>query len=244
MRTRYLSLFVAGGILTAIVIAPAPTSAQGSGGDPQRGRQTKAAPAARPQAPQAPQGRPQVGGGHIPARGPARTPPSAAPRQASPPARGAAQPEQRTQQPQQQPQQRAQQPQAQPQQRAQQPVQRTADQPGHPVAPHVDATNDRWVGHDAGPADPNLHLDHPWQHGRFTAEIGAQHVWRMQGGGRARFNIGGFYFQVAPYEYGYTDGWLWDNDDIVLYLDPDHDGWYLAYDVRLGTYVHVQYLGP
>ena len=66
----------------------------------------------------------------------------------------------------------------------------------------------------------------------------------MQGGSRNRFNVGGYYFQVAPYEYGYTDGWLWDNDDIILYLDPDHDGWYLAYDVRLGTYVHVQYLGP
>ena len=116
--------------------------------------------------------------------------------------------------------------------------------PGHPTAPHVDAATDRWVGHDLGPSDPNLRLAHPWQNGRFSLEIGAQHVWRMQGGSRNRFNVGGYYFQVAPYEYGYTDGWLWDNDDIILYLDPDHDGWYLAYDVRLGTYVHVQYLGP
>jgi hypothetical protein len=99
------------------------------------------------------------------------------------------------------------------------------------------------VGHAAAPNDTHLHLDTPWAHGRFSGTIGPQHVWRLQGGDHNRFNVGGFFFQVAPYEDSYSNDWLWDSDDIVIYADPDHDGWYLAYNVRLGTYVHVMYLG-
>jgi hypothetical protein len=117
------------------------------------------------------------------------------------------------------------------------------DQPGHPEAPHVHAENDTWVGHTTGRNDPNYHLDRPWEHGRFSGAIGPQHIWRLQGGNRDRFNLGGFFFSVAPADVDYSNDWLWDTDDIVLYADPDHDGWYLAYNARLGVYVHVMYLG-
>jgi hypothetical protein len=117
------------------------------------------------------------------------------------------------------------------------------DVPEHPDAPHVDARNDHWVGHTGGRGNLNFHLDHPWEHGHFTGPIGPQHIWRLGGGVRERFNAGGFYFSVAPYDYAYINDWLWDSDDIVIYADPDDDGWYLAYNVRLGTYVHVMYLG-
>lgn len=115
------------------------------------------------------------------------------------------------------------------------------DQEGHPEAPHVHAENDRWIGHQGH--DPRYHLDHPWEHGHFTGPIGRSHVWRLAGGDPHRFGFGGFFFEVADPDIVYCNDWLWNSDDIILYDDPDDPGYYLAYNVRLGTYVHVIFLG-
>jgi hypothetical protein len=118
-----------------------------------------------------------------------------------------------------------------------------SDRAGHPTAPHVHPDGDRWMGHDTGRNDPHYHLEHPWEHGHFPGAVGPGHVWRLHGGDYHRFAVGDFFFSVADFDLGYCGDWLWDSDDIVIYADPDHVGWYLAYNVRLGTYVHVSYLG-
>lgn len=233
-RTEIPALSV---LLSLVLLCSLPSLAQQRGA--QRGGGAPPQHAAAPQH-AAPQRNvsPPVGGGHIPPRGPM---PARAPQ--AQPARGGTS-ARTSQQPPAQPQRGGAPPQG-AQDRGRQGGQgnaRTPDQPGHPTAPHVDAQTNRWVGHNGGAQA--YHLDNPWEHGRFPGEIGASHVYRLGGGARDRFLFDNFYFTVAPADFDDCADWNWSSDDIVLYPDPDDPGWYLAYDVRLGTYVHVEYLGP
>jgi hypothetical protein len=109
--------------------------------------------------------------------------------------------------------------------------------------PHVN--HDQWFGHES-PNDPRFHLDHPFPQGRFE-HVGPAYRYAV-----ARFDkdhhrfwlTGGFFFDVAEWEWPLCVDWCWTcGDDFAIYEDPDHPGWYLLYNVHTGVYVHCQYLG-
>jgi len=109
--------------------------------------------------------------------------------------------------------------------------------------PHVN--HDQWFGHDA-PNDARFHLDHPFAAGHFR-HSGANYRYRVTRFDPALHRFwfpGGFYFEVAAWDWALCEDWCWDcGDDFVIYDDPDHPGWYLVYNVHTGVYVHAQYLG-
>jgi len=109
--------------------------------------------------------------------------------------------------------------------------------------PHVN--NDHWYGHDRAD-DPRYRVTHPFEHGRFE-HFGPSFryvVIRVDRHHHRFWFPGGYYFEIASWDWPECEGWCWNcGDDFVIYEDPDHIGWYLLYDIETGAYVHVIYLG-
>jgi len=110
--------------------------------------------------------------------------------------------------------------------------------------PHV--SNDHWYGHDR-PNDRRYVVDHPFEHGRFE-HFGPSyryHVERFDRDHHRFFFPGGFSFEIASWDWDVASDWCWDcdGDNFVVYDDPDHEGWYLIYNVHTGVYIHAQYMG-
>jgi len=109
--------------------------------------------------------------------------------------------------------------------------------------PHVN--NDHWYGHDR-PNDPHYRVGQPFEHGRF-AQSGPSYrygVLRIDREHHRFWFPGGFFFDVALWDWPLCADWCWDcGEDFVIYDDPDHPGWYLLYNIHTGAYVHVMYGG-
>jgi len=92
-------------------------------------------------------------------------------------------------------------------------------------------------------SSPEYRVGYGWRGGFSHDYIGPRHVWRLEGGNRDRFYFRGFYFRVVAYDYPAASDWYWDRDNVIIYDDPDNAGCYLAFNTRLGTYIHVVFEG-
>jgi hypothetical protein len=109
--------------------------------------------------------------------------------------------------------------------------------------PHVN--HDHWYGNDA-PNDGRYRIAHPFERGRFehSGPSYRYNVVRIDRDGHRFWLNGGFFFQIASWDWDFAASWCWDcGDNFVVYDDPDHPGWYLVYNTETGTYLHAEYVG-
>ena len=92
-----------------------------------------------------------------------------------------------------------------------------------------------------GRNDNNYHLDHPWAHGHFGRNRTQPHLPHGRSSRHSdRFWFGGFFMlRALRLRLHQRLAVERHRDDIVIYDDPDHPGWYFAYNTHLGTYAHI-----
>lgn len=109
--------------------------------------------------------------------------------------------------------------------------------------PHVN--HDRWYGQDDA-SDARYRLSSPHIVGAIP-HLGPNYrysIVRVDRSQRRFWIPGGFYYEVAAWDWPWFTDWCWDcGDDFVLYGDPYHPGWDLLYNVHTGIYVHILYRG-
>ena len=100
--------------------------------------------------------------------------------------------------------------------------------------------------HQSGHVNTTPHVDHPYDHGHFE-HFGPSYRYNVIRVDRDHHRFwlpGGFYFEVAAWDWPLCADWCWDcGDDFTVYEDPDHPGWYMVYNIHTGAYVHVTYMG-
>src|SRR5271165_2118923 len=89
------------------------------------------------------------------------------------------------------------------------------------ATPHVN--NDHWYGHDR-PNDSRYRIEHPFEHGHFE-KFGPSYRYPIERFDRDHHRFwlpGGFYFEIALWDWPTCADWCWDcGDDYTIYEDSD-----------------------
>jgi hypothetical protein len=105
------------------------------------------------------------------------------------------------------------------------------DNPNNPHYRDWDYDHDRIV--------PGRH----YPHGRYPDVRGRYVAVRIDYRTRHVFLYDHSDWVVADYDLPRCRDWAWDRDEVYVYDDDHHPGWYLLFNARLGRYVHVEYFG-
>lgn len=82
-----------------------------------------------------------------------------------------------------------------------------------------------------------------YKHGRYKD---VKHVWKVRTyevRTRRVILVDRSTWVIASYDIPRCRDWEWDRDDVYVYDDDRHPGWYLLFNSRLGRHVHVEFFG-
>jgi hypothetical protein len=97
-----------------------------------------------------------------------------------------------------------------------------------------------WDDDDRG--DRGLHKGW-YKHGRYKD---VKRVWKIRTfevRSRRVILVDRSTWVIASYDIPRCRDWAWDRDEVYVYDDDRHPGWYLLFNARLGRTVHVEFLG-
>jgi hypothetical protein len=116
--------------------------------------------------------------------------------------------------------------------------------------------NGRHLGWDKHHDDEDRAEHRGWDYRRDSIDHGREYPHGHYEGVRRTWVLGAFDFHtrrvvlgdhshwvIASYDIDRCRDWRWGHDDVRVYEDDVHPGWYVLFNARLGHYVHVQYFG-
>ncbi len=82
-----------------------------------------------------------------------------------------------------------------------------------------------------------------YKHGRYEGVRRVYHIRTYDVRTRRVILVDRSTWVVASYDAPRCRDWDWDRDEVYVYDDDRHPGWYLLFNSRMGRYVHVEFFG-